>query len=83
MFDNEGIMRTAKGKSSLKTKLEKVISARSINHDHSALVIDASAFVYTLSWPAKAKVQDLIFSMNKAITDLLKENDVQRSTQGF
>ena len=39
-------------------------------------VIDGSAMVWTLSWDKIAKVRDLVRSMNTAVSNLLREEDV-------
>ena len=70
MFDEEGLMRVAKAKSSLKNKLHKVVSARSCHTTQgSVIVIDAAAMGWTLNWPAKAKVEDLVANMNKNVAE--------------
>ena len=79
MFDEEGKMRIPCSKSTLMTKLKVEVNPRSVfKNPNRALVVDASALVWTLKWPVagKPRVMDLINEMNNTIRDMLKECDV-------
>ena len=66
-------------KATLKAKLQVKVSTRGVfRSPNRALVIDASALVWTLKWPVtgKPKVRDLVDEMNQTIAEMLRDCDV-------
>ena len=54
-------MKVAKAKSVLKKELPKEVSSRCINKKISTVVIDGSAILYLITWPAsRATVGDFV-----------------------
>ena len=61
MFSESGEMRVAKAKSVLKKVLQKEVSSRCIKKAISTVVIDGSAILYLIPWPASsATVGDFV-----------------------
>ena len=75
MFTDEGEMRIAKSKSTLKTNLQVEVS-ESVSQSHDAVFLDGSALLWTVSWPQNGKVEDFIKNFKNKISFHLKYQDV-------
>ncbi len=74
IFDENGGLKVPKNKAALKQKLKVVVGPR--RNTKVTYVIDASAMMWTLSWPKKGRVRDLIDIMSKELCKLLQEGNV-------
>ena len=63
MFNKDG-MRIAKGKSALKKSLQVEVSSRNAG-DADVTVIDGSALLWTIHWPAGGTVADYVANVKK------------------
>ena len=68
-------MRICKAKSKLKRSLQIEVSRRNAG-DADATVIDGSALLWTVHWPADGSVADFIVNVKKQIASYLTNNDV-------
>jgi hypothetical protein len=71
MFIETGEMRISKAKSVLKKQLQVEVSARHIAH--SVTVIDGSALIWVVHWPAGGTVKDFVNNVKGHIERLLKK----------
>lgn len=76
LFDDSGEMRICKNKSKLKTLLKEDVSSRIVASDHVSFVIDGSALLWVIPWPAKGTVSDYIFRFKSALITKLQLGDV-------
>ena len=74
MFMKDG-MRICKAKSKLKRSLQIEVSRRNAG-DADATVIDVSALLWTVHWPADGSVADFIVNVKKRIASYLTNSDV-------
>ena len=74
MFDPTGNMRLAKSKSTLKKSLQVEIPTRAI--ESNVTVIDGSAVLWTIDWPANGTVQSFIDRVKCYVAAKLKDHDV-------
>ena len=74
MFMKDG-MRIYKTKSKLKKSLQIEVSRRNAG-DADATVIDGSALIWTVHWPADCSVADFIVNVKKRIASYLTNSDV-------
>ena len=74
MFKNDG-MRIAKGKSALKNSLQVEVSIRNAG-DADVTVIDGSALLWTIHWPADGTVADYVANFKKRVASYLVKSDV-------
>ena len=74
MFTEEG-MRLCKAKSTLKKSLQVEVSKRKAG-DADITVIDGSALLWTIHWPADGTVADFIENVKARLTSYLLESDV-------
>ena len=74
MFMKDG-MRICKAKSKLKRSLQIEVSRRNAG-DADATVIDGSALLWTVHWPADGSVADFIVNVKKRIASYLTNSDV-------
>lgn len=75
LFDKNGNMRIAESKSDLKNQLGVTISRRAFGTP-THIIIDVSAFLWTLKWPSKGKFAEVIVEVKKCLRDMLKLSDV-------
>ena len=75
LFDEFGDMRTAKSKSSLKNQLQVKVSERTTGAI-DALVIDGSALLWIIQYPAVGLVKDYLSNIKLYITEKLENSDV-------
>lgn len=76
MFDPTGEMRAATSKSSLKRQLLVEVSARTTASGTSVIVIDGSALLWVIPWPAEGTTTDYVNNVKHAIAKRLKVGDV-------
>ena len=74
MFMKDG-MRICKAKSKLKRSLQIEVSRRNAGNA-DATVIDGSALLWTVHWPADGSVADFIVNVKKQIASYLTNSDV-------
>ena len=74
IFVKDG-MRICKAKSKLKMSLQIEVSRRNAG-DEDATVIDWSALLWTVHWPADGSVADFIVNVKKRIASYLTNSDV-------
>ncbi|KAJ8366608.1 hypothetical protein AAFF_G00348540 [Aldrovandia affinis] len=74
MFTEDG-MRICKAKSTLKKSLQIEVSRRNAG-DADITVIDGSALLWTIHWPADGTVADFIENVKTRLTSYLSESDV-------
>ena len=75
LFYQNGEMRIAKNKSTLKNKLKVEVISRTVAPQ--IRIVDASAILWAIAWPSKgALVKDLIVNVRYYLQDLLKSSDV-------
>ena len=74
-FEETGEMRTATSKSSSKRQLQVEVSARTASNV-TVSVINGSAVLWVVPWPADGTVQDYAMNMKKTILRRLREGDV-------
>ena len=75
MFDPDGTMRIATGKSTLKKNLQVEISQRNAL-TQTAIVVDVSALLWTLVWPVQGTVETFITTFKLWLSERLTESDV-------
>ena len=68
-------MRICKAKSKFKRSLQIEVSRRNAG-DVDATVIDGSALLWTVHWPADGSVADFIVNVNKWIASYLTNSDI-------
>ena len=76
MFDSTGEMRAATSKSSLKRQLLVEVSARTSASETSVVVIDGSALLWVVPWPAEGTTTDYANNFKHAIAKRLEVGDV-------
>ena len=75
MFNPDGTMRIATGKSTLKKNLQVEISQRN-TLTPTAIVVDVSALLWTLVWPVQGTVETFITTFKIWLSERLTESDV-------
>ena len=75
MFTNNGEMRLATNKSTLKNKLKVEITGRSAPKAN-IVIIDGSAVLWVIHWPTQGTVKDFIDNVVSYVTTKMKEADV-------
>jgi len=75
MFTNTGEMRLATSKSTLKNKLKVEVMTRSTSKPAN-VIIDGSAILWVVHWPAQGTVQSFIDNFVAYLTSKLKECNV-------
>ena len=76
MFDASGMMRICKSKSDLKNRLLKETSSRCAVSSVAATVLDGSAVLWVVHWPAKGVVADYVENFKKFLERKLQDSDV-------
>ena len=76
MFDAPGMMRICKSKSDLKNSLLKETSSRCAVSSVAATVLDGSAVLWVVHWPAKGVVADYVENFKKFLERKLQDSDV-------
>lgn len=76
MFDDSGVLRICKSKSDLKNRLFKESSSRCALSSVSATVLDGSAVLWVVHWPAKGVVADYVENFKKFLERKLQDSDV-------
>ena len=76
MFHDSGAARMCKAKSDLKKRLARESSSRIVETNQAAIVLDGSAILWVVHWPAKGKVVDFVNNFKKYISNKLHESDV-------
>ena len=76
MFDPTGEMRAATSKSSFKQQLQVEVSARTTVSETSVVVIDGSALLWVIPWPAEGTTTDFTNNLKHVIAKKLKAGDV-------
>ena len=67
MFDSTEKMRAATSKSSLKQQLQVEASARTTVRETSVIVIDGSALLWVIPWPAEGTTTDFASNLKHVI----------------
>jgi len=75
VFKDTGDIRTAAGKSSLKQKLNVILSSCHI-HDAEVTIIDGCAILWCIHWPCKGTVHDYIDNFCTYVINKTKVSDV-------
>ena len=75
MFQADGEMRFATGKSTLKNSLKVEVSQR-LNTSPTAIVMDVSAVLWTVDWPTHGTVSTFISGFKAWLRVRLSEADV-------
>ncbi|KAF3842712.1 hypothetical protein F7725_001561 [Dissostichus mawsoni] len=81
MFTEDG-MRICKAKSTLKKSLQVEVSRRNAG-DEDVTVIDGSALLWTIHWPADGTVADFIDNVKTRLISYLSESDVYLIFDGY
>ena len=77
MFSEYGEMKVAKAKSVLKRVLQKLLSSRCIKKAIATVVIDGSAILYLIPWPASSVTfGDFVVKFRNCIEKQLQSCDV-------
>ena len=76
MFTDSGDMRICTAKSVLKKLLQSEVSIRNIEKEITCTVIDGSAVLYVIHWPAAGTLKDYIDNMKDYLGKLLQKRDV-------
>ena len=76
MFLDSGAARMCKAKSDLKKRLAREASSRIVETNQAAVVLDGSAILWVVYWPAKGTVVDFVINFKKYISNKLYESDV-------
>ena len=76
MFHDSGAARMCKAKSDLKKRLARETSSRIVETNQAAIVLDGSAILWVVHWPAKGTVVDFVNNFKKYISNKLHESDV-------
>ena len=75
MFDRDGNMRLATGKSTLKRNLQVEITQRNALSP-TALVVDVSAVLWTIDWPSHGTVETFISNFKLWLSKRITQSDV-------
>lgn len=76
MFHDFGVMRICKAKSDLKKRLAKESSSRCGTSTVAAKVLDGSAVLWVVHWPAKGVIADFVLNFKPYIAKMLVDSDV-------
>ena len=76
MFHDSGAARMCKAKSDLKKRLARETSSKVVETNQAAVVLDGSAILWVVHWPAKGTVVDFVNNFKKYISNKLHESDV-------
>ena len=76
MFADSGDMRICTAKSALKKLLQSEVSARNIEKEITCTVVDGSAVLYVIHWPANGTLKDYVDNMKYYLGQLLQKRDV-------
>ena len=68
--------RMCKAQSDLKKRRAKETSSRIVKTNHPAIVLDGSAILWVVHWPAKDTVVDFVNNFKEYISNKLRESDV-------
>ena len=75
LFDDDGDMRSATSKSTMKTRLQVEVSSRTLTRA-TVKVLDGCALLWTVNWPRRKPIAAFIDNFWTKITYLLKESSV-------
>ena len=76
MHHDSGAARMCKAKSDLNKRLARETSSRIVETNQTAVVLDGSAILWVVHWPAKGTVVDFVNNFKKYISNKLHESDV-------
>ena len=76
MFHDSGAARMCKAKSDLRKRLARETSLRIVETNQPTAVLDGSAILWVVHWPAKGTVVDFVNNSKKYISNKLHESDV-------
>ncbi|CAM1304979.1 Uncharacterised protein at_DN2341 [Pycnogonum litorale] len=76
MFNDSGDMRTGKAKAQLKKQLQVEMSSRNILPNVKCRVIDGSAVLWVIHWPANGTARDFVVNFKQYIQQKLTSSDV-------
>ena len=76
MFHDSGAVQMCKAKSDLKKRLARETLSRIVETDQTAIVLDGSAILWFVHWPAKGTVVDFVSSFKLYISNKLHKSDV-------
>ena len=76
MFHDSGAARMCKAKSDLKKRLARETSSKVVETNQAAVVLDGSAILWVVHWPAIGTVVDFVNNFKKYISNKLHESDV-------
>ena len=76
LFHDNGVAIMCKAKSDLKKRLARETSSRIVETNQAAVVLDGSAILCVVHWPARGTVVDFVNNFKKFISNKLHESDV-------
>ena len=76
MFNDSGDMRTGKAKAQLKKQLQVEMSSRNVSPKFDCRVLDGSAVLWVIHWPANGTVCDFVVNFKQYIQHKLTSSDV-------
>ena len=74
--DTGGIKKITKSKSDLKKLLQTTGSVRQIEKEITCFIIDGSAILYVVNWPANGAFKDYVGNFKSYIDKMLRKVDV-------
>lgn len=76
LFNDSGDMRTGKAKAQLKKQLQVEMSSRNVSPKVDCRVLDGSAVLWVIHWPANGTVCDFVVNFKQYIQHKLTSSDV-------
>ncbi|KAG0711417.1 hypothetical protein GWK47_020644 [Chionoecetes opilio] len=76
MFNDSDDMRTGKAKAQLKNQLQVEMSSRNVLPKVKCRVLDGSAVLWAIHWPANGTVRDFVVNFKQYIQQKLTSSDV-------
>ena len=76
MFSDTGDMKISKSKSDLKKLLQTTVSVRQIEKEITCFILDGSAILYVVKWPANGTLKDYVDNFKSYISKMLHKVDV-------
>ena len=70
-FKEDGEIQFATAKPSLKNEIGETVSKWALGNP-TAIIIDASAFLWTVKWPSKGTLADVLGEIKRMLAEMLK-----------
>ena len=74
-FKENGEMRLATAKSSLRKSSGETVN-KGASRNTTSIIIDVSAFLWTVNWPSKGTLEDVVKEIKKMLKEMLQVTDV-------